>query len=386
MATSFSTASISWEFPFCQKIDVLNDVWIWDVSLEIYKSPFYKFNVSILKSLTSFQTLAEPVFSTLTQVPEIIRDMSKVSSDVMSASSKKIKDISIVYKFIFLYKYPKKIHKVYKRLKKSLERRDNELIIDACLDALNLIGKSCSIPKTIYKFMGDYTPDMLASLTGPLGNIADVFSLFSLVSKKRKHDATTQLLEELKFAKYSEFLESFDQHNQTSSVALEALSLTDMRERVRNIKKNQSSDPEIEAITLLANKAFLKALTKKISENSKVIKTHFKISESEEFLFVLKQGKKQGTDLKKSKMIVKNIKLRLEDKILFDKCSIFTSICSICSTVVGIFKTFGLVYPPLNLAMIGVSCISSFVSANVTFYEYSRKKEFLNAMRIAPAA
>jgi hypothetical protein len=383
MATTFSAAEriIYWDLPTCQAPGVLND--IWEFSLEIYKSPIYKCNLSLLKSLDSFQSLAEPIFLTLSQVPEIVGEMTKLSFAVISASSKKAKNISVVFKFIFLYKYPKKIQQVYKSLKKAIERGDNELIIDASLSALALIGKCCSIPKTINKFMGDYTLGILTSLTSPLGSISDIISLFSLVSKKRKLDATNQLLEELKIAKYSKFLESFDL---TSPDVLQTFSIMELRERVRIIKKNMSGDPRIEEITLIANRAFLKALTKKISKNSKIVKTHFKISESKQFLTLLKQEKKEGTDLNKSKAVVKNIKLRLEDKIFFDKCSIFTAVLSVCSTVVGIFKAFGLVYPPLMLVMTGVSCLSSFVSANVTFYEYLRKKDFLIAMRIAPAA
>lgn len=384
MVTTFSptiNTILFVKLPLCQAADYVDDMW--QFSLNIYKSPIYKSTKSLLKSLVAFQSVVEPVFSSLSETSVIIGDIGNFTFSVISVASEKCKNVSTVFKIIRLPKCPKKIQKVFNQLKQALESGDDEQILDAELNAISLIGKCCEIPKTICKFLiltiGDYTPTIFHSFAKPFEKISVIFSVFSLVSEKRNLDSTTQLFEELKLSKCLKFIEVFNQSTQAHPVSFETIPMLSPIARVKRIKKIYAFDPRIEVITYMANKAFLKALDEKISQNPKNIKTYFNISKGDH-LFALIQRENVQADPIKVKLAVKNIKLRLCDKIFNNKCSIFTEVCSISSAVYGIFVTFGVVCPPLSLITTAATCIASFVSASTTLSEHQRKKKFIKTI------
>lgn len=352
---------------------------IWEFSLEIYTSPFYKSGTSIIKGLAAFNSLIEPTFSDLSKMSECVESIGKFSFSVIATASKGSKNISTVFKFILLKDLPKKAKKAFEQLQNSFESGDFEQILNAELKFISVIGKCIEIPRVIQKFLdlipGNLTPIIFKTFTAPLGQIGVVFSFFSLVEKKRSLDATNKLIDELNSIEQQKISECFDKYLRAPSVS----SGEGIEVKEKKTKKSFKCDLRIAEITAVANRAFLQELADRISQDPELIKTHFKISEGIDFFAKLQEENVQG-DPKKLNRAVKLIKMRLDEKITADKYSLFFGACSVSSSVIAIFQVFGLAFPPITFIATVASGVGPLVSTIVTLYEYHRKNEFSEAL------
>lgn len=356
----------------------------WEFSFEIYSHPNYSAFSLILKALQKIKSLIQPFFESLLELPfqglKFFKDFTLFGISKIAKTNKKI---SIFFKFILLYKTPQKIKKNIKNRDKAIKTENEQVILDANLKSITLIGKCCKIPKIIYNFvdltLGNKTPLFFKQMTKPF-NFLYLFSFVSLYAKKRSLNSTDLLLDELKRVQYRALIELHAVRTNAPSTYQESLSNKALKAKIKAIKSELADNKALlDEIKNVAKRSFLQAASEKIQSNPSLIKTHFKISfEKNEVNFFAQLGKIDEKNLSEG---LQNIKSRLNQKRNGDLCSLAKKITSTTLSVLEIVHSFGFVYLPLLPAMSLLSGAAILACGVNAFMEHRHKRAFKDKMQ-----
>lgn len=381
-------------------------------------SHYSKAFTPFLKATQKIQYVAELFFDTflpdqrLTGLIKSIKDGSDWVLSYMADTAGKVKNIVNFLKIPSLYGKAKKNIKNRHKAKKA---KDPEKKVIADLEAVSLAGKILGIPETISKFVSliftKAIPEIFKQFTTICNAIKLVLSAADLFAEGYSCISTTQLMDNLKTARQRAFIEKyFKEVSCDHAIDIETLTPTDLEGRVKEIE-NQLVDTNqkllLDKITHSANIAFTRRLKEEIKIQPNIIKKQFKVTFAEENTDEIELGtydhssgkfiKKTFFDKLTSKRIqndparlasiVKNLELRLEDKVFADKFSIIHGSINLIPSVLGTIEALGvLIAPTLALGVVltpiaatitGLLAIATVVNI---FYQHHRQQCFIEAM------
>ncbi len=353
----------------------------WKFTLESYSSACYKKFTLVISMLEEVRTLAENLFASILNLKEI-KFIKDFAFSILTKIAKAIKKISTVFKFIFLPKVQDKIKKDIKNKNKIVGTLNRSAIYDAKLKSLSLIGKCLKIPKTIYNFfdltLGKYAPKVFKLITKQFKQIFFPFSVVSMVSKKRALDSTNILFEEFQRAKYLDFIQQYQLTTKTALTftPIDNLTNNNLKKRIKAIKVDLDQNT-VSLMKISANRAYLKAVSQKVTLNPDLVKTHFKISikkKETNFFSQLEQIEDRDNVAK----AVKSIKNRLSQKLSSDQGAIVQKIIGFSIAFLEAIQAIGFAWAPLlpiATAISGVTAVLCGVQAYQEFKTSIRFKE-----------
>ncbi len=356
----------------------------WKFTLETFSSAFYKKFTLVISILQEIKTLAENFFNTILEL-QGIKFLKDFAFSFLSKIVKTIKKISTLFKFILLPKVHDKIKKDIKNKNKIVVTQNRSDIYDAKLKSLSLIGKCLKIPKVIYNFfdltLGKNAPIIFKLITKPFKQIFFLFSIVGMVSKKRALDSTNILYEEFQRAKYLEFIQQYQLITKIAlkSTPIENLTNKNFKKRIKAMKVDLNQHT-VSLIKVLANRAFLKEVSQKVSLNPDLVKTHFKISikkNETNFFSQLEQIEDTGNVAN----AVKSIKNRLSQKSTADQGAIVQKIIGFSIAFLEAIQAIGFVWAPLIPIAAAISGVTAVLCGIHTYQEFKNSIRFKENMR-----
>lgn len=346
----------------------------------------------LLKAAQKIQYLAELFFSTylphkeLCGLAKIVKESTCLALSALSDTTAKIK---YILNFLKIANLPKEAQKNFKERHRAKKSRNRDKIASTNFKALQIISEFFEIPDTFSKFVRLFStaiPKQFEQFTVLCNLVHLILSPSRLVARAYGYKTTAELINILQTARYQAFIKAQNEIFKTpSEPSTKPLQISAFKHQVKAMKKKLKAinmHQQLESIRKTANSAFVDQLAKEIELQPNIIKKQFKIKNIEKDSYLLGSSNLKNTTPENLAAIVKTLKVRLQDKIYLDKCSIVHKSIALLPSALNLSVALAAIFTPqILLAPIFTPVAASFTALlaiasvfNIYYKQHCQKK------------